>query len=209
MRNALMPLMLAVTLLAGCDRRNADMVVRTFDLAQLNATRAADIITPYISEGGLATASGTTLTVRETRERLDEIEALLEKYDEATPVLLRFQVIEADGFTERDSAIADVEATLREMFRYRGYRLVRELVVRATEGHSFQQADEELQLQGAVLNVTTEDRVPLEVGLRTRGGELRSTVTARVGETTVVGAHSVGSGGGALILAVRPVIDRR
>lgn len=52
-------------------------------------------------------------------------------------LILDVQVIEADGFTTRDTAIAAIEQTLRETFRYRGYRLVGEARIQAREGTTF------------------------------------------------------------------------
>ena len=57
---------------------------------------------------------------------------------QAQSVILTFQVIEADGFTESDPAIADVRETLQELFRFRGYRLAADAVIRVSHG-SFDQ----------------------------------------------------------------------
>jgi hypothetical protein len=54
-------------------------------------------------------------------------------------VTLRFQIIHADGFTETDPAIEDVSGVLRSLFRFRGYRLAAESVVRVTAGAHFSQ----------------------------------------------------------------------
>ena len=49
--------------------------------------------------------------------------------DPMSTVTLRFQLIEADGFTTVDPQIADVEAVLRRLFRFRGYRLLNDAVL--------------------------------------------------------------------------------
>src|SRR5215211_109995 len=72
-----------------------------------------------------ATEQPAALTMTASRAKLDQIEELLRRYDVASPtVRLRFQIIEADGFSTNDSSIAEVEAALRELFRFQGYRLV-------------------------------------------------------------------------------------
>lgn len=74
------------------------------------------------------------VTVRETPDNLDKIARVLAQFDRPTlSVRLHFQIIQADGAARSDPAIAEVEAALRKLFRFRGYRLVGEAVVGGTE----------------------------------------------------------------------------
>ena len=84
--------------------------------------------------------AGTMLTVRETKDNLEKIARVLAEYDRPRPtVRLTFQLIEADGTPTVDPAIADVEAVLRKLFRFRGYRLAAEGVVSGVEGSQVSQ----------------------------------------------------------------------
>lgn len=199
--------------IAACDSRSG-MEIRTYTLGRLTVDQAESLLTPYIREGGLLSGRDRLLTVREKPDRLKLVEDLLKKYDgggEALDVVLNIQVIEADGFTERDSAIADVEQTLRGMFKYHGYKLLGETRIVAREGSHFDQSASAFQISGDVMRVTDqggEKRVPVEIGLGLRPAgpqqvSIHSTITTTIGKPTVLGQST---NKGALILVVRPSI---
>ena len=108
---------------------------RTFELRHLEPDAAATLIEPYLPDGVLAvqqTAEPRTVTVTGPAARVEQVAEVLQTYDRPQPnVTLRFQLIEADGFTESDPAIADVTDALGSLFRFEGYRLAGEAVVRA------------------------------------------------------------------------------
>lgn len=165
---------------------------------------------------GSVSHSGSMLTVRETRDNLEKIRRVLQKIDRARPMVrLHFQLIEADGAGPVDPAIAEVEAELRKLFRYEGYRLLHQAVVGGTEGSRIEQVvgphDEAnagyilIATIGAVRATDDSGTVQLEVGVRNPyGGALMTTVNARAGQTLVVGNAQIIHGGGTLILTVRP-----
>lgn len=219
-------LLLATLLLLGaCDSRRG-METRTFELHKLSNDEAIALLTPYIRDGGLIVGKNRLISVREKPERLTLIEDLLRKYDgmgEAVDLVLDVQVIEADGFTGRDSAIADIEQTLRQTFRYRGYRLVGETHIQAREGTMFRRSIGRgyvmgqnaggFMLEGSVGRVTTtrnEQRVPIQIQLRgpNVGGflEVSGTVTGTIGRPIVLGQST---GNGAIILVIRPSVAGR
>ncbi len=215
-------LIVALLLLAACDRERG-MERRTFELHRLSNEDALALLTPYIREGGMVSGKNRLITVREKPDRLKMIEQLLAKYDglgTAVDVLLDVQVIEADGFTTTDTAIADIEQTLRQTFRYRGYRLAGETHIQARESTDFrrtigggyvigQQNPGGYILEGSVDRVTTggnEQRIPIEIVLRGPSGgggivEVAGTVTGTIGKPTVLGQST---GDGAVILVIRP-----
>lgn len=134
-------------------------------------------------------------------------------------VLLRFQIIHADGFTETDPAIADVSEALRELFRFRGYRLAAESVVRVTAGAEFRQttADAdgvEYMIEGnaGMRGDNRSDSVRLSVQLwRTVPGPagssaqmIQTMLTVPVGQTVVVGSARTSPDVPTVILVVRP-----
>ncbi|HYH78901.1 MAG TPA: hypothetical protein VEX86_03870, partial [Longimicrobium sp.] len=153
---------------------------------------------------------GRLLTVRERPDRLDSIAVVLKRYDGAPQaVTLHFQVIEAGDFAQGDSAIARVEAPLRELFRYRGYRLLNAMTVRAVEGVPFAHQEKDVRVTGAVRAVTPsgpDAAVTVEVAVTTADGSVSTAVSGAPGKTLLIGSQTHG-GGGAVILAVRPTID--
>ena len=128
-------------------------------------------------------------------------------------VLLRFQIIEADGFGATDPAIADVVQALRDLFRFRGYRLAAESVVRVTSGADYRQRTTDIDgteyIIGGVAHIREAggtSAVRLEVNLwRGNGQELiRTSLTVPVGQTVVVGSARAAGELPVVILVVRP-----
>src|SRR2546422_7601954 len=126
-------------LLAACSPRGPNLDTRTFALKYLRGSDAIPIVVPYVytdrpNAKGVFSVSDNAITVRETPDNLDKIARVLAQYDRPRPfVRLTFHLIEADGAATTDPVIRDVEATLRQLFRFRGYRLVAEGVGSATE----------------------------------------------------------------------------
>lgn len=211
-------LLLVCTALVACDRTRG-MEVRTYELSRLDADQVQALLTPYIGQGGtIAMKKGSRLiTVRDRPERLKVVEDLLKKYDgggEAVDVMLDLQVVQADGFTQRDSALADIEETLRQTFRYRGYRLLGETHVRVREENGFEQNVGEFAITGRVhriQNVASEKRLPIDIQLQTpmqvgpnglpHQEQMGTTVTATLGKPMVLGQSTKN---GAVILVIRP-----
>lgn len=199
---------------------------QTFQLQHLAAAEAAQLIDPYVyydREGAAGRVShvGNTLTVRETEDNLAKISRVLTEFDRPKPgVRLHFQIIEASdrGPTERfDPAIAEVEAELRKLFKYQRYRLLNDAVIGGTEGSHIEQAVGDMAASvdsnawmisaniGAVRVFGDSGSVELRVGIRNPyRGALETTVNARVGQTVVVGNAQLATGGGTVILTVKP-----
>jgi len=199
-----------------------ELETRTFALQHLEPHEARDLIRPYVWDdragaAGTMSAADNMISVRETRDNLDRIAAVLEEFDLPRPtVRLNFQLIEANGAAQGDPAIADVEAELRRLFRYEGYRLVNEAVVGGMEGSHIEQVvgtdwNEDGWIItasiGSVRVIDDSGWVQMEVGVRspTRGA-FTTRVNARIGQTMVVGNAELMTGGGTLILTVRPEI---
>jgi hypothetical protein len=196
-------IVLALMALAACDRSHRGMETKSYQLARLSSDEAISLLTPYIGEGGYLSGKNGIITVREKPDRLKAVEDLLERFDgggEAQDVVMKLQVIEADGFTERDTRIADIEATLRETFKYTGYRLLGETQVRTREDSNFAQSVENMDIVGRVHRMAGT-RVPIDIQLTTEKAKMGSTVTAEMGKPVVLG-QSVGNG--AIILVIRP-----
>ncbi|HEX6259630.1 MAG TPA: hypothetical protein VFZ51_03175 [Woeseiaceae bacterium] len=204
-------LLAALILSAACADPQRGMETRTYELNRLSNDEAIALITPYVREGGMVNGKNRLITVREKEDRLTLVEDMLRKYDgmgEAADVVLQIQIIEANGFTTRDSTIADIEGTLRNMFKYRGYKLVGETRVQVREGAGFEQmVGDGFTVAGRLHRLRKtgqEQRVPIEIQLHARGANLLgSTVTATLGKPVVLGQSTAG---GAIILVIRPSV---
>jgi len=141
MRVRHMALIASLAALAGCG--GSSLETQTFELRHLDEVTAEGIIGPYVyrdrpGSPGTFTITSRTLTVRETRDNLERIARVLAEQDRA-PVNVRlvFTVIQADGAGPVDSSIAPIEAQLRRLFRFRGYRVLAQAVTLALEHTEF------------------------------------------------------------------------
>lgn len=202
-------LILMIVLLAGACDGTRNMKIQTFELSRLSVDEATTLLTPYVRQGGMISGENRLITVREKPDRLTLIEDLLRKYDgvgRAQDIALTLQIIEANGYAERDTAIADIEPTLREMFRFRGYRLAGQTSVRAREQSNFEQILPGYRIAGSVHRLSEESgdrRLPITIELTADKRRLSSTVTATLGKPIVLGQSG---GGGAIILVIRPAL---
>ena len=203
----------------------ASVTVRTFMLQRLTQQQAADLLSPYTSsalgEGVFTAGTGVRgVTVRGTRETLARVDSLLRANDRpAGTVRLRFRLIAAvDSTLPVDPAIADVDAALRGLFSYKGYRFMGEGALVAKEGfegfnltlnvsgmerYVVAGSVRELDLEGA--NPTAQIHLSLRRPSQEAGSSLLSTeVPAVLGRTVVVGSSGRVQVPGTMILAVRP-----
>ncbi len=205
----------AATLVAlgGC--RDTRLDTRTFALAHLPGAEAARLVDPYIygdrpDARGSVSFTDDAITIRETPDNLDRIARVLEQFDKPVPDLrLRFQLIEADGFTEHDPRIAGVEEQLRSVFQFGGYRLVGEAVVSAADRSEITQtvqgANGDATISANVYRVGS-DRLRLEnvsLFLSGRGDVLRTTVNVRPGQTLILGSSPRPGATSTLLLTVK------
>ncbi len=219
-------ILLVAILPVGCrlgEGANGALQVRTFEIQYLDPDEAAQMIDPYIygdREGnpGMISLGPGTITVRERADNLARIEAVLAQFDKARPgVTLRFQLIEADGASTRDPAIAKVETQLRKLFRYEGYRLIGESVVSGIEGR---EASGRIATSEGVYTISAalwRVRPGLDGGNIQMGVELYTpdeqalqtsvSIGVRPGQTAVIGSSRPDPGLGALILTVQASFD--
>jgi hypothetical protein len=204
---------------AGCGADDRpELETRTFEVIYLEDYVAETLVEPYVYVGrgqapGMASVVDGKLTVRETRDNLQRIEEVLLEFDRPTPVVrLTFQIIEANGGTETDPEIAEVEEALRQLFRFDGYRLVGEVMVHGTEGNQVSQEFDVPDLGPSAIEAMIRDvrtdssggSVQLEMrfhaGSRTVFG---TTVRVRAGQTAVLGRTPSSVGSQNIILAVK------
>jgi hypothetical protein len=204
--------------LSACSASEPPVDARTFELRHLDGQQAAEIIKPYVYDDrekspGSFSYTDQIITVRETPDNLDKIARVLTEHDRPKPtVRLHFKVIAADGPGRPDSAIADIEAELRKLFRFQGYRLVAEAFVGGREGsHITQEIAGEGGSYGLLVGINqvrgTPDSGSVQLGVQLStafGGSLQTSVNARAGQTIILGNAQISDKGGTVILAVRP-----
>jgi hypothetical protein len=211
-RSSLSVLILALA--GACGSGGPTLDKQTFVLRVLTPEEAATMIrSSFPSESGkLALRPGEHyITVWETPENLEKIAGLLAERDRLATVRLSFRLIQANGATTGDPALADVEPTLRSLFRFQGYRLVGEGVVAAIEGSQFSQTlwagTLRYELDGKIERLWGRGdsaTVPLDVQLTLIPGRFRTSVSVPIGKTAVLGNVQAGPTRTVLILAVRP-----
>ncbi len=218
---AALPLLMA---LAACSDA-AELDTRTFALAHIEPWEAERLIGPYVygdrpeAPGAVSTATGA-ITVRETPDNLGKIERVLAEYDVTRPgIQLRFQLIEAFQRVPTgeplptDPRITTVEAELRKLFQFEGYRLAGEAVVYALDGSEISQTlsgakmpagvRQEYMVEARVLRGPENGLRLEEVSLYSMGGrKLRTTVNVRPGQTLVLGSSSMEGASGTFFLTV-------
>ena len=215
------PAAFAVAILAAaCGAGSADRLeTRTFRLESLTPAVTVSLLEPYIlSEGGtIQAAKGDVpaITVRERPAVLDRIEATLVEFDRmsAPAVALHFQIIEAVPSDTTDPRIADVDAALRELFRFKGYRLVGEALIHGRKFATFdQQVAGGLALRGKVWEIRRSDDgngyVDIDIRLYQYDNEpfLGTQILVPTGQTFVIGNGIPPFNYRTLILVVRPEI---
>jgi len=215
-----------------------ELVTRTIQLRNLKAVDAARLVSPYVRSpqaGVYEAGSVQAITVIETEQVLARIDSLIREIDRSPAVLsFRFQVIAANDTPGRDPAIESLDATLRGLFRFKGYHLIGEGTTSASESEGFSltiaAGEDRFVLNGEVLAVqphlaqalgvspTTGGGVRVRVRLaRMSGGTyqgkpmeseslLSTGLTVPLGQTVVLGSGAPGGPNQALILTVRPEI---
>lgn len=205
------------------------LVTRTIMLRNLRAPDAARLVSPYVRHpqaGVFEAGSVQAITVIETEPVLARIDSLIRENDRTPAVLtFRFQLIAADDTPgPRDPAIESLDATLRGLFRYKGYHLLGEGSTSAAESENFSltvaAGEGRYALHGEVLaaQAVTGGAVRLRVRLASasirmtdgkplEGESLLSTgLTVPLGQTVILGSAAPGGANQALILAVRPEV---
>jgi len=209
---------LLLLVLSACGR-GPELDTRTFALTHLDPYEAQGLIAPYVfgdraeAPGAMSVASAA-ITVRETPDNLQKIERVLAQYDVGRPgIQLHFQLIQADGPMPTDPRISAVEAELRKLFQFEGYRVAGEAVVYALDGSEISQTlsgakmpagiKQEYMVEARVRRGPENGLRLEEVSLYSMGGrKLRTTVNVRPGQTLVLGSSSMEGATGTFFLTV-------
>jgi hypothetical protein len=160
-RSTMLVTVLAVAAPLHAQEPQTPLITRTIPLRHLASVDAARLISPYIRspKGAVYEASAArAVTVTETAATLARIDSLIRENDRSPTILsFRFQIIAADDTPSRDPAIDSLDATLRSLFRYRGYHLLGQGTTTAGESETFSLTmaggDERYELSGEVMTV--------------------------------------------------------
>lgn len=203
--------------------------VRTFPLQHLSAGDAARLVAPYMQWKNTsvfdAGARVHAITVRAPKTTLATVDSLLRAYDRAPVTLvLHFKLIAAVDSTIHDLAIAEIDATLRSMFKFGGYRLASQSSATVNENSTY---DLNLAYGGTGYTLTGSlgpatgagSNMSQQLTVRLHGmvsrpdgrGNLYNQMvsivstglTVPIGQTVVVGGSAGGGDGRTLILAIR------
>jgi hypothetical protein len=202
--------------------------VQTFNLRWISSVDAANLVSPYVQAPGVpgigAFSAGPNMhaiTVRGTKAMIATVDSVLRENDlQPATFVLRFQLIAGlDSATTRDPAIADVDAALRGLFRFSGYKLLAQGSVNVSDNSRFVltmgSGRDRYQVDGTAHNVPATrgaGSAELNVGLARDLGAIPATMNANqvfstgltvtLGQTIVLGSAAGGAPGQALILTV-------
>ena len=209
---------------AGCVRDDTpELQTRTFEVLHLEDWVAEALVEPYVyaerpGAPGMVSMVEGKLTVRETRDNLQRVEETLLEYDRPNPMVrLTFQIIEANGNAEIDPRIAEVEAALRQLFRFEGYRLLGEVMVYGTEGNQVFQEFDVPDLGASAIEAMIRDvradssGASIQLEMRFHAGSrtvFGTTVRVRAGQTAVLGRTPSSTGSRNIILVVNTELEK-
>lgn len=204
----------ALVALCACFEDRA-LEVRTISLDHLTGAQAVELAAPYLSKNGQVFHSKevfNAITVRDHSRNVDRVRNMLAERD-ASPsnVALHFQLIRATDAGQVGAGLERIADALGELLRFKGYELMSEAIVSASEHGMVEQSLDAgglpLQLGVRINDVRGYDNdgsVELTVELRRPGGPLLATnVVVPMEQTVVLGSAYPGSNGDALILTVR------
>jgi hypothetical protein len=203
----------------------APVLVQTFNLRWISSMDAANLVSPYVQGPGIGAFSAGpnmhAITVRGTKANLATVDSILRQNDrQPATFVLRFQLIAGlDSAATRDPAIADVDAALRGLFRFNGYKLLAQGSVSVSDNSRFVltmgSGRDRYQVDGTAHSVPATKgagSAELNVGLARDLGAIPATMNANqvfstglsvtLGQTVVLGSAAGSSPGQALILTV-------
>jgi|CXWL01.1.fsa_nt_gi hypothetical protein len=213
------------------------IAVRTFALRYLDSEDAAKLVGPYVRSPGSAVynagSRASAITIREQPNILATIDSVLREFDRPpSSVVLHFQLLTSSDTPTNDPAIRDIDAALRGLFRFSGYRVIAEGTTIASDFSDFTVTmsgeSDRFIVSGMVgrVKVGTSPNVKLEVDLKAAprprtptdsigasgmlvdmmmGSQVISSgITMPLGEAIVLGSGSIVNQKGTLILVVRP-----
>jgi hypothetical protein len=190
--------------------------VHSLPLKYLTGPEGADFLSTQLGADVVEGWSETTVFLRGSEKQRDEAAVLLATVDLPIPqAALKFQIIEANGFSQRDTSIARVESVLRGLFRFNGYRLVAEAFIQTKEesagsqmivgenGEHYGLNVEVHKISRRAGKASAEVTTSLWVGIPGLTA-LSNTVNMPAGQTIVLGSTRTDQKKGALILVVTP-----
>ena len=224
---------------AGAAKAQSPIETKTIELKHMKPDEAISLLKPYlVNAGGSVTGVGTMpiVTIRDVSENIPKMEKVLAKYDHSPATIrLVFQLIEADTGPKLGNAsntrpvASDLDATLRSVLRFSGYRLMAQGVATSGENAFVTQRlapadtigyfmyDIMAEIGRIRVDPTATDTagtVNLKVSLNKRGPNkdvdnvMSTGLDVPLGHTVVLGTAVGLTGGVAIILTVKPELVR-
>lgn len=204
----------------------AQVVVQTFNLRWISSTDAAQLVSPYVqgpTTGAYSAGPNMhAITVRGTSAMMARVDSILRENDrQPATLVLRFQLIAAVDSIVHDPSIVDLDATLRGLFKFGGYRLLAQGSTRVSEASQFllsvSSGSEHYEIEGTIHSVRTGRGAgsadlnvgligpagPFQVGNAAAASRIFSTgLNVPLGQTIVLGSGAGPRPSEALILTV-------
>ncbi|MEW6337561.1 MAG: secretin N-terminal domain-containing protein [Acidobacteriota bacterium] len=199
----------ALVAVALCVAASALAAERTFHLRHRQAGAAAGVVVPLLSSDGTVLVEPKTnaVTVRDRDEVIDRIERALAAWDRP-PASYRVRLLvllasTATGAGPQPKAVEELGVDLRELFHFTSFEEIDSLSLVAKDGSSVEtpaggrytvrfrlrsSAEAPDRVQLAPLELFRGDTRAASSSLDTLRPLLRSTVSLRVGQTSVVAA---------------------
>jgi hypothetical protein len=214
-----------------------DIRVKTIPLQNLSNSDAAKLVSPYLEGHGNSGvfSAGTAVhavTVRANARLMATVDSLLRANDRPpATVVLRLQIIAASDSALHDASITEIDAELHNLFRFKGYHLLSQDIVRVNESSPFSTImrgplGDQLTVSGGIEgglrdggksvqvyitlahDARTAQMLAGQVQTGTLHQELLHTgLTIPIGQTVVVGSAMTGSSTPAIILTIRPELS--
>lgn len=224
---------------AAVAHAQSSIETKTIELKHMKPDEAISLLRPYlVNAGGSVTGVGTMpiVTIRDVSENIPKMEKVLAKYDHSPATIrLVFQLIEADTGPKLGNAsntrpvASDLDATLRSVLRFSGYRMMAQGVATSGENGYVTQRLAPADTAGYFMYdimaevgrirvdptaTDTAGTVNLKVSLNKRGSNkevdnvMSTGLDVPLGHTVVLGTAVGLTGGVAIILTVKPELVR-
>lgn len=224
---------------AAVAHAQSSIETKTIELKHMKPDEAISLLRPYlVNAGGSVTGVGTMpiVTIRDVSDNIPKMEKVLAKYDHSPATIrLVFQLIEADTGPKLGNAsntrpvASDLDATLRSVLRFSGYRMMAQGVATSGENGYVTQRLAPADTSGYYMYdimaeigrirvdptaTDTAGTVNLKVSLNKRGSNkevdnvMSTGLDVPLGHTVVLGTAVGLTGGVAIILTVKPELVR-
>ena len=211
----------ALLLLTACTWERKPMEETILSYENLSPREVQERIRPRLSERGtMAIVGDGRVRIIDYHENVSRAARALGNADRSPfTAVLQFQLIHGTLDGPVDEPTVQLAAALRDLVRFRGFSVIGEQTIAATEGESEEsnmemrrhrdQYEVEAEVNDIRASNTREGSVELTVRLRREGKSnmLNTNVVVPIGQSVVLGVLHPDSEDEAVLLVVRPELD--